>query len=134
LNSYGVLFANAFTYLFKELDELLKFLGYPPCVFSHKTLRIFPTQILNLNRPSLHMPHPAKRLTLIDIKSMFPYFKLFTFKEISEGRVVYETDDAQGVMYYLEFHPHECAHLEQSCIISDIIAAIDESRYFGLTT
>jgi hypothetical protein len=69
----------------------------------------------------------------MDIKNMFPRHKVFTFREISEGRVVYQTD-MDDIEYRIEFYPNGSAELEQSSFISDIIAAIDASRYFGLTT
>lgn len=74
---------------------------------------------------------PIEKLSIKQLNKLVPYDTVFVFKEILEGAVFYQSDG--GVPYKIEFHINEFSNLADTCTISDICAAIDESKYFGLS-
>jgi hypothetical protein len=74
---------------------------------------------------------PLEKLSIKDLLKMFTYDKVFTFREIKDGLIIYQTDQA-GLPYTIHFYINEFSNLEESCTISDITAAIDESKFFSV--
>lgn len=77
------------------------------------------------------MAKSLTKLSLIEISRQFSKEDEFYFERL-EGHMMVWWTKKDGLTYEIEFFINEFSTLTQPCDIDALIAAIDESRHFGV--